>query len=218
MDFKREKKLMLKAFFPIGGLIVVSILALAGIGVIILAIFTLEDKVTVHNLVYAHGFELLISLFFIVTAIYVWYLYLINMYAKPYIDVLYYIEVDNGKIFINKKGNKIESVEKIDELTDKYYKVYRTHNYVLSVKEEYTETDNLFEPIIKENYWLNLYLPNGEEVRDILLLPILYFLAAPGLLCFLLAEDNIQRFIGIVIMFVPVYTIIYDLIKKIKRK
>ena len=218
MDFKREKKLMRQEFFPIGGFIVISILALAGIGIILLAIYTLEDTVTIHNLIYAHGFELLISSFFIVTAIYVWLFFIINYYRKPYIDVLYYIEVNNDKFFINAKGDKIQCVENIDEPTDKYYKVYRTHNYVLSVKEEYNETDSLFEPIIKENYWLNLYLPNGEEERDILILPILYVLAVPGLLCFLFAEENMQRFVGIVFMFVPVYTIIYDFIQKYKRR
>ncbi len=217
MKLDEEQKQIQKLYFPIAGMIVLTCLALFGIGIIVLAICTTED-VSLYNLFYFHGFEIIISLFFVGTAIFCWALYIINVCMKPYTDVLYLVENGYNNSFANKKGNKLICPSEIKEEPEKYYEVYRTHSYVVSIIREYTENSKPFEPKMKESYWLNLYLPNGEEIRELLVLPILYVLTLPGLLCAIMAEDVTPKFVGLLITCLPVYCIIYDFVKKYKNK
>ena len=217
MNLKEEQKQIQKIHFPIGGMIVLTCLALFGIGIIALAIYTEEDP-SLYNLIYYHGFEIIISLFFIITAIFCWVLYIINTCMKPYTDILYLVENGYNNSFVNSKGNKITCPIEIKEEPDKYYEVYRTFNYVVSIVREYTEDSKPFQPLMKESYWLNLYLPNGEVVRDLLVLPILYVLVLPGLLCAIMAQDKAPKLVGIIVMLVPIYCIAYDFYRKNKNR
>ena len=196
-------------------LLIISILMI--IGLIILyttGVTNLNNFKDLYNYIDIHGFEAIISLFFIGVGVYCWYLYIINVIIKPKEEILYLNDIeDNICEFINKKGKKFFYNDNNYQL-HKFYVVLKTKNKIDKVINETTSSFDL--PRIKESYWLNFYSPVGN-FENIFLLPIAYVIAIPGILILIMSESYSKIF-GIIYLIIPVYIIIYDLIYKIKKK
>lgn len=209
----------IKEMFPIGGLVVISILMIVSVFMIFLA-----NKI----LAITGGFSpiYIFAVFFIIIGIWLWYKYITNIFIKPKKEILYLTDKE-GKIhhglndkkkynywFINKKGkNFYINTNDIYEL-NKFYLVLKTKDYIIEVIEVYNEEFRLSK--IKESYWLNCYLPVGD-FENIFLLPLFYFIVIFGLSLIIL-KDPIAIFSGVIMSGGCIYFIIYDFLYKIKKQ
>lgn len=141
--------------------------------------------------------------------------YFLDIVIPPREDVLYLInDKNNNKLFVNKKGKKINSEVDTSKLeVNSYYRVVRTSLYVIVLKEK--ASDN-WETTIKKSYWIGLYSPMGN-FEDLLLLPIVYAIAIPAIISVIVA-DGFAVIPSFIFAIVPIYLIIYDLVYKLKLR
>lgn len=206
----------MESYFPVGGLIIASFLGVFGFGFIMLSgIYKVRSLEELYQIISNNGFVLIVMTFFFIIAIVIWIAFIQNILVKPKKDILFLYKSGNTKYFLDRKGKKYDNYE-CDKKEYKYYYVLKTRDYVYEVLQESKNSENNFEPIEKLSYWRNLYLPFGK-FEDVVLLPIFYIIFLPALLSFLMSEGS-TRLVGIFLMIVPGFFIIYDLIYKIKRK
>lgn len=206
----------MESYFPVGGLIIASFLGIFGFGFIMLSgIYKVRSLEELYQIISNNGFVLIVMTFFFIIAIVIWIAFIQNILVKPKKDILFLYKSGNTKYFLDRKGKKYDNYE-CDKKEYKYYYVLKTRDYVYEVLQESKNSENNFEPIEKLSYWRNLYLPFGK-FEDVVLLPIFYIIFLPALLSFLMSEGS-TRLVGIFLMIVPGFFIIYDLIYKIKRK
>jgi hypothetical protein len=217
MNLDKRKKELKDTFFTGPGMIIITLLGLFGLGIIIFALYDFDEPFILYDFISKYGMEVIFGSFFIFITLLCWYMFFINMLLPIHKDVLYLVENGDNNYFIDKKGKKVIYIDAISKEPNKFYEVYRTINYVLEINHEYIGEEP-FKPVKYESYWLNLYLINGEEYKDLLLLPILYVAALPGLLCFFMARETAPKIVGLLIAAVPIISIIYDLIRKIMNK
>lgn len=196
------------------GMLIISILMIIG-GIILY--FTgcgnINNFNDLYNYIYSHGFEAIISVFFIAVGLYCWVLFINNVIIKPKKEILYLFEIDDTVCcFLNKKGKKFYfNNDNYD--VNKYYEVLKTHDNIKEVIDISVPTFNVPKP--KESYWLNLYTPMGN-FENMCLLPIAYVILLPGLLSFWMSEGFVKVY-GVIFMIPPMYLIAYDLIYKIRE-
>ena len=132
------------------------------------------------------------------------------MVIKPKKDVLYLISKKNNICtFIDKRG-KIFFFMDNDYIVEKFYVVLRTCDSIYDILGVSIDSFKLVP--LKESYWLNF-----GNFENIFLLPIVYVILLPGLLSILMS-NGFEKIFGIIYILFPLYSIIYDLIYKIKRK
>lgn len=207
-DYKKD----LKRHFPLPGIIIITILGISGF---ITLSFLFSSNLDLKTILVNEGGPVAFSIFFIAINIYIWVLYFLNMYIPPKEDVMYLTRSNNRKAFINKNGKVYECLNQIENEENKYYRVYRTHNYVIEVISETSEEFILSK---NESYWLNLYLPSGEKIENLLLLPIAYVFLFPGLFVIILADELFEKVLGGIFFLVPLSMIVYDFYAKYKEK
>lgn len=214
MDLKNKKRELKERYFSTGGLIIISILGIAGILFIVFSgIFSINSTDTLYKCIAQNGIMIIFGSFFFLLCIYCWYLYFVNIILNPKKEILYLHKNEQNEIyFLNKKGKKF-TYKTNDIKENHYYYVLKTRDYIYEVLEETNEEWTAKE---KKSYWLNFYSPMGN-FEDIFLLPIVYVILLPGLLSFIMAKGYAKIY-GIIFMIVPIYGIIYDLIYKIKLK
>lgn len=216
MDLKDYRKQIMERYFPVGGLIIASFLGVFGFGFIMLSgIYKVRSLEELYQIISNNGFVLIVMTFFFIIAIVIWIAFIQNILVKPKKDILFLYKSGNTKYFLDRKGKKYDNYE-CDKKEYKYYYVLKTRDYVYEVLQESLDSENNFEPIEKLSYWRNLYLPFGK-FENVVLLPILYIIFIPAVLSFLMSEGS-TRLVGIFLMIMPGFFIIYDLIYKIKRK
>lgn len=207
-DYKNN----LKRHFPLPGIIIITILGISGF---IVLSFLFSSNLDLKTILINEGGPVVFSVFFIALNIYIWFLYFLNMYIPPKEDIMYLTRSNNKKAFINKNGKVYECLNQIENEENKYYRVYRTHNYVIEVISETSEDFILSK---NESYWLNLYLPSGEKIENILLLPIVYVFLLPGLFVIILVDELFGKVFGGIFFLVPLSMIVYDFYAKYKEK
>lgn len=187
----------IKKNFPLGGMIVVSVLLIAGI----LMMFFIGG-IPIY----------ILGGFFTGVGFYCWYGYICNVLIKPKEEVLYLIEKDNDNyIFVDSKGKKFHFNTGKKYEVDKYYTVLKTKDYI---GEVVGVSDTVFMVVeSKESYWLNCYLPVGN-FEGIFLLPVVYVIGLFSLSLVVYQGD----FSTIIMFIVVLYLIIYDLVYKKKKK
>lgn len=215
--------------YDTGGMVIISILMVISFLFLILtwnnASFTMDNII---NYIYVHGFEALIFIFFIVIGIYCWYNYFIDMVKKPKEVVLYLKSIDeddddlhfidkNNKEYIYNNSYDMFSHQNISNYkVNTYYRVLKTKHVITKIIGATRKGFELSLKKSKESFWLTYYSPAGKW-ENILLLPILYVIALPGVVSIFLSS-GFERIYGIIYSVVPVSLIIYDLFYKIKNK
>ena len=197
----------IKANFPIGGMLFLTILGLLGLGLMLSPIIKAikEAKLTTIS----NGLVLILfGLVFFIFCLYAWIAFFKNIVIKPKEETLYLLD-DN--IFLDKKGKKFYSNSKNFEKR-KYYKVFKTIDYIIEIREESKEKFNLK---IKEKFWLNWYSPHGD-FEEVLLLPILYLFFSMFFIVSILSAFPFNIIIGSIGIY-PLYYILYDIKKKIEK-
>ena len=205
-------KKALKRHFPLPGIIIITILGISGL---IILSFLFSSNLDLKTVLLNEGGPVTFSIFFITITIYIWVIYYLNMFVPPKEDVMFLTQSNNEKAFINKNGKVYECLNQIENEENKYYRVYRTHNYVIEVISETSEDFILSK---KESYWLNLYLPSGEKIENLLLLPIPYAFLLPGLFVIILANELFEKVLGGIFFLIPLSMIVYDFYAKYKEK
>lgn len=204
----------LKRRFPTFGMIIITFLGLFGFFAF-MATGILSPDYSLKEVLLNDTIKLVYSVFFMGTSLFCWYLYILNIFLPPTTETMFLTIVDNEKYFIARNGKKYECITEIEAQENKYYKVLRTHNYALEViSESYEE----FEIKEYESYWLNMYLPDGDKIEDLLLLPIAYVMSIPGLVFFIIGENAIHRSLGLLFFVVPFSIILNDLFIKIQMR
>lgn len=212
--------------YDAGGLVVITILM--AISIFLLVIFWGNQPVTWENFktfFMDMGMEVIFFAFFIVVGIYCWYSYFQNVVRKPKEDILYLKEIynENVLLFVDPKGNvlmktvRFNMFDKKKSITfeeGKYYKVLRHKNTVAKIIG--LSSKKFVANKVKQSYWLNWYSPMGA-FENIMLLPILYVIAAPGVISIFLSE-GFDKIWGLLYSAFPVYLIIYDAIYKMKDR
>jgi len=197
----------IKDEFPIGGMIIITILGLIGLaGIVVTILVSIKDG-------FLEGFSksgafFLFGLFFFSISVYVWIYFFKNVLIKPKEETLFLLEKD---IFIDKKGKQYNYNSKKLK-AHRYYQVIKTSDYIHEIKEE---SQNEFPLKIKDNFWLNWYSPHGD-FENVVLLPILYLIFSLFFFSSLLSKIPINIIIGAIGIY-PLYYIIYDIKKKIEK-
>lgn len=215
---KKNRKLEIrKKYFPIGGLIVVTLLGAFSFYTIYMTdFFQIRDFEMLYQCFCKDGFQVICGFGLLAYSLYCWILFIENIIFKPKKEILYlYKNNDNETYFLNKKGRKF-TYDEDDLEVNKYYSVLKTKDYIYEVLEENKNTINNFQPKEKKRYWFNFYCPIGK-FEDLLLLPILYITILPGILSFIMSEGYLKIF-ALIYSAVPVYLLIYDSIYKIKLR
>lgn len=162
-----------------------------------------------YKYIYKNGIPFIFSLFFIGVGIYCWTF----VFSKDKEDILYLKNYeDNDCIFIDKKGKVYRYYPKDFEVGS-FYKVLRRNSQLVQVIEKTDKKFEILKP--KESFWLNMYTPFGN-FKNIMLLPIIYVVALPGFLSFIMSK-GFQKIFGIIFMAVPIFLIVYDIVYKIKK-
>ena len=214
MDIREKRKEIRKSNFPREGIIIVSILCIAGILMVYYSgIMNVKDWNMLYDCISKNGMQIIFGIFFVLIFLYCLLLFILNIVINPKEEILYlYKKEKNTVYFLNKKGKKFEYDDtKLKE--DCYYSVLKTHDYIYDVYDK-TSADWIAKE--KKSYWMNYYSPMGN-FEDIFLLPIVYVILLPGVLSFIMSKGY-QKIFGTLYCIVPIYMIIYDLIYKIKLK
>ncbi len=178
-------------------------------------VFSLKSWALLYDCIYEHPIEIIWGLFFIIISIYNLTFYLLNFVLPPKKEVVYLSKTrENGIYFLDKKGKKYEyNMHKKNIKWNSYYKVIKTHNFILDILDEASED---WKPKEKKSFWLNFYTPFGN-VEDVFILPIVYVVAFPVILSFLMSKGEV-RFYGLLLCSIPIYVFIYDIVYKIKLR
>ena len=153
-------------------------------------------------------------------------IYLIFYFIKTCIDkhredkkTLLYLDniEDKWAEFLDAKGKKYYydiygSKLKLEQY--KYYYGY-VHGEVLELVVE-ESSEKFKKSKIKRSYWLNLYSPTGN-FEDMLLLPLIYFVFLVFLFITIILEGP-GRLVGLYLLILPTYLLIYDSIYKIIQR
>lgn len=202
--------------FPWQGLIFAT--AFIIIGFLILSFTGLFEINSYHELykyLMYQAMPAIFSIFFIGVGIYLWVLYIRNVFTKSKSEILYLHEIDDENIctFLNKRGKKYYYPNSGLEVT-KYYKVMKTADKIDKVLGIYASTFKV--PNEKNSYWLNCYLPVGNY-ENVFLLPILYVILLPGLISLILSPGY-QKIYGAIYSVLPAFLILYDAYFKYKKR
>ncbi len=122
--------------------------------------------------------------------------------------------IDDRLVFIDKKGKIYKYINKDNIVYDsKYYEVLR---YCFSVKEVLKESNKSFKlKPAKKNFWLTWYSPLGL-LEDGLVLPIFYIFFAACVFSSVVSKGEMKVY-GLALGALPLYFIIYDIVKKWKE-
>ena len=215
-EILEKRKEIRNQHFAAGGMLVISLLGTIGLLLFILSgILTATDTESLYDCVAENGIMMIFGCFFFFIAIYCWYGFIVNTIIPPKRKILYLLEKEeNESKFIDKKGNKFTMLN-CDKEEKKYYYVYKTKQYIYKVENECHETITNWAKKERPSYWLNFYSPMGE-FHDIMLLPIVYAIATPGILSMIMSK-GFDRIYGLIFSAVPIFIIIYDLICKITK-
>lgn len=119
-----------------------------------------------------------------------------------------FLDAKGKKYYYDIYGSKL----KLEQY--KYYYGY-VHGEVLELIVE--ESSEKFKKLkIKRSYWLNWYSP-AVNFEDILLLPIIYFIFLVFLIITIMSEGS-GRLVGLYLLILPTYLLIYDSIYKIIQR
>ena len=204
-------------------MIIVFILSI--IGFIILwgtGAFNISSFTDLYNYIYVHGMEAIISLFFIAFGLYVLIKSILDVILKEKNVIMYLHNIDkvnadvtlyqfideNGKTF-NFYSNQNNNEYKVGN----YYNVSKKNGEIISVLGQFDQTFDINKT--KVSYWKNLYTIFGN-FEDVLVLPIVYVIALPGVLSTIMAT-GLDKIYGIIFSALPIFVIIYDAIYKIKK-
>ena len=104
IDLKKEE--IRKSYFPTGGLIIISILGIAGLLMTYFSgIFAIEDSNMLYECISKNGMLIIFGVFFFAVSLYVWILFFLNIILPPKNEILYLNKTDDGEaFFLNKKG------------------------------------------------------------------------------------------------------------------
>lgn len=204
-------------------MVIVFILSI--IGFIILwgtGAFDISSFTDLYNYFYVHGLEAIISLFFIIIGLYVLIRLILDVVLKEKNVTMYLYNIDREDVdflvyqFLDKKRKKINFYSKennSDYEVGKYYIVSKKNGEILKIIGQSNQEFEITK--IKESYWMNLYTIFGN-FEDIMLLPIVYVIALPGIMSAIMAT-GFDKIYGIIISALPVFVIVYDIIYKIKK-
>lgn len=197
--------------YDLGGLIVVTILGIVGLGMIIASYFIRDN---LYDMIYYDGLIIIFGGFFIGITLYCYYLCFFNVLLKPKEDVVYLKSNDSTFYeFLDKKG-KIYYLEMTEHYKEnQFYDVLKTKDNIKKIIGLSYKTFEIREA--KRSYWLNFYSPIGS-FENIMLLPIVYVIALPGILSVIMS-NGLDKIYGIIFAAYPVYLIIYDFIRKRNR-
>lgn len=119
-----------------------------------------------------------------------------------------FLDAKGKKYYYDIYGSKL----KLEQY--KYYYGY-VHGEILELVVE--ESSEKFKKLkIKRSYWLNWYSPAGN-FEDILLLPIIYFIFLVFLIITIMSKGS-GRLVGLYLLILPTYLLIYDSIYKIIQR
>jgi hypothetical protein len=212
-DKGERKKEIMHDNFPLGGLIVISILGIFGFGLIYFSgIFSVKNYNMLYDCFSKDGLSIIIGVFFLCTFLYCFIEFFINVILKPKKAVLFLLRNEDDKsVFINKMG-KAFTIPSSNKINGKFYNVLKTHDYIYEIMDERTDINEIWSE--KKSYWLNFYSPIFN-FEDMLLLPIVYIILLIGIISFIMAK-GFNKIYGAIFCAFPLYIIIYDLIYKIK--
>lgn len=207
-----------KIFFPLSGMIIITILMIAGFGLSYYAndikeMYMINDPYYEMNYV-THIIINFFGLGFIFVGIYCWFRYIINVIVKPKIDILYLESIEGSRcVFVNKKGKTFFMLN-YDFIPEKFYKVLKTSDFIHEVIGV-TEEESI-KPKVKESYWLGLYSPFGS-FENLLLLPGIYLALVAAILIFVNTSGILKIISGGFLLYV-LLIIGYDYICKRNKK
>lgn len=209
MNLDQRKMKIKDKHFPPAGLIIMTIIGIAGIGLICFSLKNISNN-------YSSGFivPIIVGIFFTLLSLYCWLSYFLNIVLKPHKDVLYLKKDKHIDIyFVDRKGKKYNYDFGYGTLEEGYYIVLKTHDYIYDVLEKTNDGWPIKE---KNKYFSNLYTTMGTY-KNVLLLPIVYLALVIGIILFI--KGNVpEKLPSILIIAGSLYIIIYDLIYKIKLK
>lgn len=209
MNLDQRKMKIKDKHFPTAGLIIMTIIGIAGIGLICFSLKNISNN-------YLSGFivPIIVGIFFTLLSLYCWLSYFLNIVLKPHKDVLYLKKDKHIDIyFVDRKGKKYNYDFGYGTLEEGYYIVLKTHDYIYDVLEKTNDGWPIKE---KNKYFSNLYTTMGTY-KNVLLLPIVYLALVIGIILFI--KGNVpEKLPSILIIAGSLYIIIYDLIYKIKLK
>ena len=167
-----------------------------------------------YDMIYYDGVIIIFGGFFIGVALYGHYLYLFNVILKPKEATLFLKSSDDELYeFVDSKG-KLYYFEKENEYKEnQFYDVCKTKDNIKKIIGVSSKTFTITKT--KKSYWLNFYSPFGS-FENLFLLPIVYVMALPGILSFILA-NGFGKIFGLLFSGYPIYLIIYDFTKKRNR-
>lgn len=190
--------------YPKEGLIIMTILLLTGIFVI----YDMFNARRIDIMIFV------ICVFFIITGLYIWHMYICNILIKPKKKILYLVTKEKSTYkFIDEKGKKYKFRSVKNYELSKFYYVLKTKDTVKKILEL---SDKKFEKIEKESFWLNWYSPFGN-FENIFLLPIVYVIFLGSLLSLILYE-GVFAYTFVIPTILTSALIIYDLVYKWRKK
>lgn len=215
MNLNNKREEIRRINYPTAGLVIITILASVGILCIFMSgIFNVRNDQMLHDSISKYGLFIFMGLFFFIIFLCVWISFFRDIILKPKKEVLFlYKNNKNSSVFKNKKGKEFYHDKSIPN-EKHYYEVLKTNNYIYEVIGEVEGTYNTWIFKKKESYWLNFYSPIGN-FKGIFLLPIFYIILLPLLLSFIMSKGY-QRIYGLLLSALPLYTVVYDLIHKIR--
>lgn len=213
-EIVERRKEIRNQHFAAGGMLVISLLGTIGLLLFILSgVLDVTDTESLYDCVAQNGMMMIFGGFFFLIALYCWYGFIVNTIIPPKRKILYLSEKQEDEcVFIDKRGKKI-IITNCNKEEKKYYYVYKTKNYIYRVEEECRETIENWAKKERPSYWMNFYSPMGEY-HDIMLLPIVYVIAVPGVLSMIMAK-GFDKIYGLIFSAGPLFIIIYDLVCKI---
>lgn len=186
-------------------------------GLVIMTILLLTGIFLIYNMLNARRIDVMvfvICVFFIITGLYIWHMYICNILIKPKKKILYLVTKEKSTYkFIDEKGKKYKFRSIKNYELSKFYYVLKTKDDVKKILEL---SDEKFEKIEKESFWLNWYSPFGN-FKNIFLLPIVYVIFLGSLLSLILYE-GVFAYTFLIQTILTSALVIYDLVYKWKKK